>query len=213
VKLTVAGQRTTVLIWGLVAVCMLVPVGIAAANPLQASRDAFWIVGGMAGVVALALMFVQPLLAAGYLPGASVPAGRRWHRLVGTMVVVTVVLHVGGLYLSSPDDVADVMLLVAPTPFSVYGVMGLCGVVLTAILVAVRSRSGLRYASWRILHNALALVVVISSIAHALLIEGAMGNLSKVILCALVLAATVTVLFRIHVTKALTKDHNESTML
>jgi predicted ferric reductase len=195
-----------VLVWGLVAACILVPVGIAAANPLQASRDALWIIGGMAGIVALALLFVQPLLAAGYLPGAPVSAGRRWHRLVGTFIIVTVGLHIGGLYLSSPEDIADALLLVAPTPFSVYGVVGLCGVVLTAILVAVKSRSGLRYAAWRILHNALALVVVVSSIVHALLIEGAMGNVSKAILCALVFAATVIVLFRVHVMKVLMKD-------
>ena len=48
--------------------------------------------------------------------------------------------------------------------------------------------------------------VVISSIVHALLIEGAMGLISKAILCALILAATITVLFRIHVTKARLKD-------
>ncbi len=191
------------LVWALLTACILIPVGIAAANPLQASRDAFWIIGGMAGIVALALLLVQPLLAAGSLPGPSVPAARRWHRLVGTMVVLTVGLHIGGLYLSSPEDIADVLLLVAPTPFSVYGVVGLCGVVLTAILVAVRARSGLRYASWRIVHNAIALVVVISSIAHALLIEGAMGSVSKLILCALILAATVIVLFRVHGAKAL----------
>ncbi len=199
---TVARLMNAVLVWGLAVACMLVPVGIAIANPLQASRDAFWIMGGMAGVVAFALLLVQPLLAAGFLPAPSVPAGRRWHRLVGSMVVLTVGLHVGGLYLSSPEDIADALLLTAPTPFSVYGLIGLCGVVLTAFLVALRSRSGLRYASWRILHNALALVVVISSIAHALLIEGAMGSVSKVILCALVLAATIIVLFRIHVKKA-----------
>jgi predicted ferric reductase len=202
VKQTVARLMNAVLVWGLAVACMLVPVGIAIANPLQASRDAFWIMGGMAGVVAFALLFVQPLLAAGFLPAPSVPAGRRWHRLVGSMVVLTVGLHVGGLYLSSPEDIADALLLAAPTPFSVYGLIGLCGVVLTAFLVALRSRSGLRYASWRILHNALALVVVISSIAHALLIEGAMGSVSKMILCALVLAATIIVLFRIHVKKA-----------
>jgi hypothetical protein len=54
-----------VLIWGLLAACIVIPVGIAATNPLQASRDAMWIAGGMAGVMALALLLVQPLLAAG----------------------------------------------------------------------------------------------------------------------------------------------------
>jgi predicted ferric reductase len=206
VKQTVARRIIAVLVWCLLAACVLLPVGIAAANPLQANRDALWIAGGMAGIVALALFLVQPLLAAGYLPGPSLTAGRRWHRLVGAVVVLTVGLHIGGLYLSSPEDISDALLLVAPTPFSVYGVVGLCGVFLTAILVAVRSRSGLRYASWRILHNALALVVVVSSIVHALLIEGAMGSVSKLILCALIFAVTVIVLFRIHATKTQIRD-------
>ena len=205
-KLAAPRRIIAALVWGLLAACILVPVGIAAVNPLQANRDALWIVGGMAGIVALAFLLVQPLLAAGSLPGPSLTAGRRWHRWLGTMIVVAVGLHIGGLYLSSPEDTTDTLLLVAPTPFSVYGVIALLGVVLTAILVVVKSRSGLRYASWRILHNALALVVVISSIVHALLIEGAMGSVSKAILCALILAATITVLFRIHVTKARLKD-------
>jgi predicted ferric reductase len=201
-----AKRMKAVLVWCLVMACVLVPVGIAAANPLQANRDALWIVGGMAGIAALALLLVQPLLAAGYLPGPSLTAGRRWHRWLGTMIVVTVGLHIIGLYLSSPEDITDTLLLVAPTPFSVYGVIGLCGVVLTAVLVAVRSRSGLRYTSWRIVHNALALVVVVSSIVHALLIEGAMGSVSKLILCALIFAVTVIVLFRIHATKTQIRD-------
>jgi predicted ferric reductase len=201
-----AKRMKAVLVWCLVMACVLVPVGIAAANPLQANRDALWIVGGMAGIAALALLLVQPLLAAGYLPGPSLTAGRRWHRWLGTTIVVTVGLHIIGLYLSSPEDITDTLLLVAPTPFSVYGVIGLCGVVLTAVLVAVRSRSGLRYTSWRIVHNALALVVVVSSIVHALLIEGAMGSVSKLILCALIFAVTVIVLFRTHVTKTQMRD-------
>jgi predicted ferric reductase len=206
VKQATDRRMTALVVWGLVVACILVPLGIAAANPLQANRDALWIVGGMSGIVALAFLLVQPLLAAGYLPGPSLIAGRRWHRWLGIMIIVAVGLHIGGLYLSSPEDITDALLLVAPTPFSVYGVIGLCGVVLTAVLVAVRSRSGLRYASWRILHNAIALVIVISSIVHALLIEGAMGSISKAILCALVFAATIIVLFRIHLAKALVKD-------
>jgi predicted ferric reductase len=202
VKLTAAQRAAlarSVVAWGLLAVCVLIPVGIAATNPLQASRDALWIAGGMAGVLALALLLLQPLLAAGALPGPTVPTARRWHRWLGATVVALTGLHIVGLYLSSPEDIADALLLVAPTPFSVYGVIGLGGVVLTAALVAFRSRLGLRHASWRMLHNGLALIVVMSSIAHALLIEGAMGTVSKAVLCGLVLSVTVAVLVRVHV--------------
>ena len=186
------------LVWVLVAAGMLIPVGLAAASPLQASREALWIFGGMAGVAALALLLVQPMLAAGLLPGVATRVARRWHRLVGATIVAAVMLHVGGLYLYSPDDVTDALLLVAPTPFSIYGVIGLCSVALTALLVAIRSRSGMRYPTWRLLHNALSLVLVVSSIVHAVLIEGAMGVVSKGILCGLVFAATVIALLRTH---------------
>ena len=194
------------LMWFLLAAGLLIPVGLAAASPLQASREPLWIFGGMAGVVALALLLVQPMLAAGLLQGLSIPAARRWHRWIGATIVAAVVLHVGGLYLYSPSDVTDALLLVAPTPFAVYGVIGLWSVVLTALLVAVRSRSGLRYATWRIVHNALALVVVVASIVHAILIEGAMDLVSKAILCVLVFAATMIALLRIHVRRRPSSD-------
>ncbi len=194
------------LVWFFLAAAVCVPVVIAATNPLQSSREAMWIFGGMAGVVALALLLVQPVLVAGLVPEAPVLVMRRWHRWIGTVVVVGVLLHVGGLYLYSPDDTTDALLLVAPTPFAVYGVIGLWSAVLTGVLVAMRTKSGLRYAIWRVVHNVLSLVVVVSSIVHAILIEGAMGSVSKAILCALILAATMTALYRVHVKSARSRD-------
>lgn len=194
------------LAWMLLAACIAIPIGLAATSPLQASREALWIIGGMAGVVALALLLVQPMLAALFMPGLSVPVARRWHRWIGTSIVAAVVLHVGGLYLYSPDDVTDALLLVAPTPFALYGVIGLWSVVLTAVLVAIRSRSGMRYTTWRIAHNALSVVIVVSSIVHAIFIEGAMGLISKVILCILIFVATMIALLRIHVKRRPSRD-------
>lgn len=200
-KLAAGGRMKALFIWAVLAACMAVPVGIAATDKLLLSRDVFWIIGGLAGSSALALLLIQPLLAAGYLPFTSLLMARRWHRWVGGLIVMAVGLHVGSLYLSSPEDTMDALLLVAPTSFSVYGVIGLASVALTAILVAFRLRSGLRYAAWRILHNALGLAVVVSTIAHAMLIDGAMGPISKAVLCALVSIATSIVLFRTHVKK------------
>ena len=201
-----AGQRTiAVAVWALLATAALVPVGIAATSPLQASREPLWIIGGMAGVIALALLLVQPLLASRFLPGMNMLSGRRWHRWIGSAIVLGVIIHVVGLYLSSPDDIADALLLVAPTPFAVYGVIGLASVVLTAGLVAARSKLRIRYNAWRIIHNALAVVVVISSILHAILIEGAMGEASKAILCGLVFIVTVFALLRIYGKRTLGK--------
>lgn len=182
----------TVAVWAGVAVVMAAPVLLAAASPYLAYRNLAYITGGFAGIVALALLFVQPLLAAGYLPGTA--RDRRWHRLAGAAIVGLVLLHVAGLYITSPADTTDALLLVAPTPFSVYGVAALWGVVAIAAMVALRRRMGLRYATWRLLHNGVALAVVVATVIHALQIEGAMEPVSKWALSLAVLAATAATL-------------------
>ena len=65
---------------------------------------------------------------------------RRWHQWLGVAIVRVVALHVGGLYVTSPEDTTDALLLVSPTPFSVYGVTAMWGIVATAILVLFRRR-------------------------------------------------------------------------
>ena len=191
--------------WAMLAGAILAPLAIAAGSPWLAGRDPVYIIAGFAGIAALALLLAQPLLAAGYLPGLHPVQARRWHRMVGGGILLGVTVHVGGLYLTSPPDTLDALLLVSPTPFSVYGVIGLWSVVLTALLVAARSRMGLRPAIWRIVHNALAVVVVISSVVHALMIEGTMGAWSKALLCALVLAATAIAILHLRIVGPLLK--------
>jgi predicted ferric reductase len=174
--------------WAAVLALGLVPATIAATSPLLAWRSVPYIIGGMAGVLALAVLLVQPLLAAGYQPGPGIARARIWHRRLGMALVVLVVLHIGGLYLASPPDTLDALLLVSPTPFSVYGVTALWTLMATALLVALRGRLGWRPAVWRVVHNALAAVVVVATVVHALMIEGAMGHTSKLLLCLAVLA-------------------------
>jgi hypothetical protein len=48
--------------------------------------------------------------------------------------------------------------------------------------------------TWRIVHIPLAIVIVACSVVHCLLIEGTMETISKAVLCAAVLAATVKVM-------------------
>jgi len=57
----------------------------------------------------------------------------------------------------------------------------------------------LRAKLWRLLHTSLGTVIVIGSIVHAMLIEGAMGTASKAVLCALVLAAATKVIVDLRV--------------
>jgi predicted ferric reductase len=189
--------------WLLVSSVAIIPLAVAAASPLLASRDAMWVLGGMAGVVALALLFLQPVLISGFLPSLRNSRERRWHRWIGTAVVLLVLLHVAGLYVTSPEDIADALLLVSPTPFAVYGVMGLAGVILTACLACVRTRLSRR--TWQIVHSILAVIVVVGSIVHALLIEGAMGDTSKLVLCIFLSVATAAAIGKVAITAGAAK--------
>ena len=184
------------LAWGALALFVAVPVIVAAASPLHAYRSAPYVAASLAGVLALGLLLVQPLLAAGWLPGPRRARLRRWHRLAGTALVVAVVVHVGGLLIASPPDAIDALLLRSPTPFSVWGVTAMWAVAATAALVALRRRVRLRPATWAAVHNALALVVVLGTVIHAVQIEGTMGTASKWALCAAAGAAAVAAVAR-----------------
>ncbi|MEO4043281.1 ferric reductase-like transmembrane domain-containing protein [Hoeflea sp. CAU 1731] len=185
-----ARRAVAIAMWVVLAIVMIGPILIAANSPYLSYRNTAYIIGGFAGIVGLSLLLIQPLLAAGYLPGARAITERKWHRWVGTAIVACVGLHIGGLYITSPPDTLDALLLVSPTAFSVYGVIAMWGIVLTAALVILRHRLGLRYATWRLVHNGLAAIVVAATVTHALQIEGAMESLSKWGLCLAVIAAT-----------------------
>ena len=180
--------------WVVLATAVALPVLVAATSPLLAWRRPVYIGAGLAGVIGMALLLVQPLLVAGYLPGIPAPRGRRIHRWVGGALVAAVVLHVAGLWLTSPPDVVDALLFRSPTPFSVWGVIAMWAVVAAALLAVLRRRTRMRMHLWRFAHTALALLVVVGSVVHALQIEGTMGTLSKAMLCALALASTVWVI-------------------
>ena len=180
------------LIWALLAAAVFVPIAAAAASPLLEWRGPVYILAGFAGIIALGLMLVQPLLIAGYLPGLSAYRGRRAHHWIGGALVVMVVLHVGGLWITSPPDMIDALLFTSPTPFSPFGVIAMWAIFAVALLAALRRRLGLR--RWRIAHMLLAAVIVVGSVVHSLLVEGAMETVSKAALCALVLAAAIKVI-------------------
>jgi len=182
------------LIWATVAAAIAVPIAAAAASPLLAWRDPFYIAAGFAGVIALGLMLIQPLLIGGYLPGLSAHRGRRVHIWIGGVLVVAVVVHVGGLWITSPPDVIDALLFASPTPFSAWGVIAMWAIFAVAILATLRRRLRLRPRTWRIGHTFLAVVIVVGSVVHGILIEGTMETMSKIALCALVLAATTKVI-------------------
>ncbi len=187
-----AGKLRGGILWGGTGFAVLVPVILATQSPLLAWRDGVYIAAGFAGVIAMALLLIQPLLTGGLLPGLQGPKARRVHRMTGGLLVATVIIHVLALWITSPPDVIDVLLFASPTPFSVWGVAAMWAVFASAILSVYRRK--LRPRSWRIGHSVLAVIIVTGSVVHALLIEGTMETVSKAVLCVLVVIVTARVL-------------------
>lgn len=188
-----------ILIWGAVAAAIAIPIAAAAASPLLAWREPVYIAAGFAGVVAMSLLLVQPLLIGGYLPGPSARTARRAHRWTGSMLVAAVVIHVAALWITSPPDVVDALLFRSPTPFSVWGVIAMWAVFAAAFMAALRRHLRLPARIWRLCHTSFVAVTVVGSVVHAMLIEGTMETVSKAALCALVLAAMAKVMIDLRV--------------
>jgi predicted ferric reductase len=180
------------LIWAVLAAAICVPMAAAAVSPLLEWRGPVYILAGFAGMIALGVMLVQPLLIGGYLPGLPARLGRRVHHWTGGALVVAVVIHVAGLWITSPPDMIDALTFTSPTPFSPFGVIAMWAIFTVALLAALRRRLGPR--TWRIAHTLLAIVIVAGSVLHGILIEGTMETVTKAALCALVLAATIKVM-------------------
>ena len=109
------------------------------------------------------------------------------------MLVLAVVVHVGGLWITNPPDVIDALLFTSPTPFSAWGVIAMWATFATALLAALRRRLRVRPWTWRSGHAVLAVIIIVDTVVHAILIEGTMETVSKVVLCALALGATAKI--------------------
>lgn len=164
---------------------MLVPLVLSTASPLLQWRDPIYILAGFAGVVGMALMVLQPLLVVGAMPDATAAAQRRWHRVVGGILLVAVLVHIGGLWITSPPDVVDVLLFRSPTPFAIWGALAMWAVFFAAMLALLRPRLPLRL--WRWAHTGAVTLVVVGTVLHAVQIDGTMETISKWVLSAAVL--------------------------
>jgi predicted ferric reductase len=198
------------LIWAALAAAIGVPLALAATSPQLEWRDPVYILAGFAGIVALGLVLVQPLLIGGYLPGLPAYRGRRAHHWIGGALVVALVVHVGGLWITSPPDMIDALTFTSPTPFSPFGVIAMWAIFAVALLAALRRRLGLRPQTWRIAHMVLAVVIVVGVVVHGMLIEGTMETVSKAVLCALVLAAAIKVMVDLRVWRRRATPRGES---
>lgn len=180
-------------LWVGLGAAIAVPLAAAASSPLLAWRDPIYIAAGFAGVLALALLLVQPLLGVRYLPGLARSKAAHFHRVTGGLMVSAILVHVLGLWITSPPDVVDALLFTSPTPFSAWGVIAMWAVFLTALLAAFRNRLKLRPRSWRIAHVSFGVIIAVGTVVHAMLIDGTMEIATKTALCALVIWATLKV--------------------
>lgn len=187
----VNGNLRNALIWTGVGITAFLPIAVATTSPQIAWRDPVYIIAGFAGIIALSLLLLQPLLAARYLPGLNTRLARMAHRSIGGGLIIAVVIHVAALWITSPPDVIDALLFVSPTPFSIWGVIAMWALFLSGMVVALRRYWQIPWRIWRIVHTALAGIIVAASIAHVLPIEGMMETGSKALLCVLVFTATV----------------------
>lgn len=181
------------LIWAGLALLLFVPLILAAQSPLLQWRDTAYIAGGFAGIIGLCLMLLQPLLAAQALPLHPLVA-RRVHRWSGIALVVMVVVHIGGLWITSPPDVVDVLLFRSPTPFGIWGALAMWAVMGGALAALFRKRLSLRV--WRRAHLTAVMLAIAATVPHALLIEGAMHAGSKAALCTMVVVASVLAFYQ-----------------
>lgn len=80
--------------WAALGVMLVAPAAASAFSPLQDGRDTSWVIGAVAGIVALSLLVVQVLLPTPWLAGLDL----RLHRAIGLGVGGLVVAHIAGLY-------------------------------------------------------------------------------------------------------------------
>lgn len=183
------------LIWLALCAVAAASIGAAAMSPLLAWRDPIYIVAGFAGILGLALMLFQPLLAAGWLPGLQLYRGRLVHRWIGAGLVAAIAVHVLGLWITSPPDVIDALTFTSPTPFSAWGVVAMWAIFTAAALAVVRRR--LRLQTWRIGHSGAVAIAVLGTIVHSVLIQGTMEPITKGVLCGAVGLASFGAIVRL----------------
>ena len=167
----------------------LVAFAVALASPLTATREAMWVAGSLFGVAALALLPIQALLPQGAARSARTGAPRL-HRLIGLGVLAATLAHVGALYVVSPDDIGDALALQAPTYSRLGMISGVCLIATVAFALA-RPRLRLDAANWRLIHGGLAVAIVATAGAHALMIRGALDGPVELALCAAAALAVV----------------------
>lgn len=161
---------------------IFLPILLAALSPLQVGRTAPWVLGTLAGVLALRLLVVQVLLPTGWLNSIMGEHNLGWHRLLGISITGLTLAHILGLYIYSPDDIGDALVLAAPT-YSRLGVLSAGCLLLSVGLEVTRRQLQLAEADWKIFHSVLAVAVVGTAVAHTVLLQGRLDGLAEGLVC------------------------------
>jgi hypothetical protein len=98
----VTTRLTAFFLWGVVIAAMVVPIALATTSPYLAYRGPLYIAAGFAGIVAMSLFVLQPLLACPVRALIAPATARRWHRIIGASILILILAHVVGLYFVSP---------------------------------------------------------------------------------------------------------------
>lgn len=178
-----------------------VPVLLAALSPLHAWRDSIYIAASLAGVLTLSLLLLQLLLSTDYLPGLGRRQKLRLHQNTGKLLFALVIIHVAGLWITSPPDVIDALTFNSPTPFSLWGVIAMWSLFATVTLALFRSKLNIKPNGWRFIHGSLAIVIVFATVIHTVLIEGTMENFSKIAICTVLLITTLLIIIKRYIVK------------
>ena len=170
-----ADARTAALVAAAGAASAL-PLSLALTDRHLAGASAALVVSTTAGTLAASALALQPLLA----------RRRRItrHQILGSVVLGLVLLHVGALFLESPDDAWFALSPDGPTRarMALIATVALFGVV---ALGALRGRLPVSPGTWRLLHAYLAVVVIALGIGHAVLTDGALDDAGTPVLLVL----------------------------
>lgn len=163
------GARRTLWLAGYVVV-VLAPMAFVLVAPPDDDVTvgiAFAAAIGFAALVVLALQLVLPARLKAFTEPFGVETLLRFHKEMGTIAAVLVVLHVVVLM---ADDPGRLSLLVLPTaPWrAIAGVTALLALLALLASASVRQRFRLDYARWRGVHLVLGVLVVAGSVAHVL---------------------------------------------
>ncbi|HEV2777625.1 MAG TPA: hypothetical protein VGV90_18690 [Solirubrobacteraceae bacterium] len=169
-------DRRTPALAAAAGVVVAVPLSLALTDRHLAGASAALVVATTAGTLAASGLAIQPLLA----------RRRRItrHQILGSVLLGLVLVHVGALFVESPEDAWFALSPDGPTRarMALFATIALFGVV---ALGALRTRLPIAAAAWRLLHAYLAVVVIALGIGHAVLTDGALDDAGTAVLLAL----------------------------